>query len=195
MNRTIDYYNDNADRYYQTTISADLDSARNRFAAYLPPAATVIDIGCGSGRDVRAFCDMGFKATGLDASEKLVRLATERVGIKVINADMSSWIAEEPYDGIWCCASLMHLDDEECRRFFANLDHNLKPCGVLYISVKSGIETGVDEAGRYLRNFTEEEMRKLTGTVPGLQIRELWYTQDTLKRNDFRWLNIIAVRE
>ena len=107
---------------------------------------------------------------------------------------MSSWIAGEPYDGIWCCASLMHLDDEACRRFFVNLNHNLKPDGVLYISVKSGIETGTDEAGRYLRDFTEEDIRDLTGTVTGLQIRELWYTEDTLKRNDFKWLNAIAVK-
>lgn len=194
MNRTIDYYNNNAEQYYQTTITADLDSARKKFASYLPAGASVIDIGCGSGRDVLAFNDMGFNAVGLDASDELVELARERLGINVVVASMSSWRSYKSYDGIWCCASLMHLDDAECKQFFANLDCNLKSRGVLYISVKSGISTGIDEVGRYMRNFTEEEIREMVDIVPGLLIKELWYTEDSLQRNDFRWMNVIAER-
>ena len=194
MNKTIDYYNQNADSYYRTTVGTDLDATRKRFAKYLPTEARVIDIGCGSGRDVLAFSDMGFDAAGLDASEELVGLAKERLGVKAFAADMSTWIASEPYDGIWCCASVMHLDDEECKRFFENLQYNLKPKGAIYISVKSGIETGEDAAGRYLMDFTREDIEGLVNAVRGLRIREFWYTEDTLKRRDFKWMNIIAVR-
>ena len=82
----------------------------------------------------------------------------------------------------------------DCRRLFTNLKYNLKPGGVIYISVKSGIETGIDSAGRYMRNFTEEDIYELAGSVEGLEITELWYSADTLSRNDFRWLNILAVK-
>jgi hypothetical protein len=52
----------------------------------------------------------------------------------------------------------------------------------------------MDSAGRYMRNFTEEDIYELAGSVEGLEITELWYSADTLSRNDFRWLNIIAVK-
>ena len=194
MNKTIDYYNEHADSYYRNTVGVDLDATRLRFAAYLPPEASVIDMGCGSGRDDLAFNNMGHRAIGLDASVELVSLAMEMLGIKAFCADMSTWISGEPYDGIWSCASLMHLNDEECKRFFNNLQYNLKSGGAIYISVKSGIETGEDAAGRYLRDYTSEEIEALISTVPGLQIREIWYTEDTLNRREFKWLNIIAVR-
>jgi 2-polyprenyl-3-methyl-5-hydroxy-6-metoxy-1,4-benzoquinol methylase len=195
MNSTIDYYNTHADEYYQSTVAADLDAARKKFAAYLQPEARIIDVGCGSGRDVLAFRDMGFDAEGIDASEELVWLATERLGITANVADMSDWIADEAYDGTWCCASLMHLNEEDCERFFSNLKHNLRKGGVLYISVKTGIETGTDAAGRYFRDFNEEDIQELINRTAGLRLSELWHTDDTLSRRDFRWLNVIAEKK
>lgn len=195
MKSTIDYYNTHAEEYYQSTVTADLDAARKKFAEYLKPEARIIDVGCGSGRDVVAFRDMGFNAEGIDASEALVRLATEKLGITANVADMSDWIADEAYDGIWCCASLMHLNEEDYERFFSNLKYNLRTGGALYISVKTGIETGTDAAGRYLRNFNEEDIRDLINKAAGLRLSELWYTDDTLSRRDFRWLNVIAEKE
>lgn len=194
MNNTIDYYNRNADSYYRATVGADLDATRKRFASYLPAEARVIDMGCGSGRDVLAFRNMGFNAVGLDASEELVELATERLKIPAIAADMSTWIADEPYDGIWCCASLMHLSDNAIKLFFSNLKVNLASGGVVFMSVKSGVDTGMDCQGRYFRNFTEDDMREMIRAYEYLNLEELWYTEDTLARKDFRWLNVIAVR-
>lgn len=194
MNSTIDYYNNHAEPYYRTTINADLGEARRRFAAYLADKATVIDVGCGSGRDVLEFRNMGFDAIGLDASEELVELARKRLGIPIICTDMSRWIADEPFDGIWCCASLMHLNETDCEKFFANLEYNLKSGGVIYISVKSGVETGLDDSGRYIRNFTEEDIREIANSVEGLRIVELWHTRDTLSRKGFKWLNVIFIK-
>ena len=139
MRSTIDYYNRIADSYYWTTVGIDMSKLRNAFAAYLPAEARVIDLGCGSGRDVMAFGDMGHEASGLDASKELVELAKERLEVKASVGDMVTWRASEPYDGIWCCASLIHLNEEEKKRFFGNLQYNLKPGGVIYISVKEEI--------------------------------------------------------
>ena len=195
MNSTIDYYNRHAEEYCRTTAGADLSGAIQRFAACLAPGARVLDMGCGSGRDVMTFSEMGFETAGLDASEELVKLARARLGDRIFAADISEWTADEPFDGIWCCASLMHLTETECGRFFANLKSNLKPGGALYISVKSGIETGPDASGRYMRNFTEDEIRDLVRASGMLGIRELWYTEDSLSRTGFRWLNAIIKRE
>ncbi len=191
---TIDYYNNNADLYYRSTIGADLCEARRRFTAYLPDKSTIIDMGCGSGRDVLAFQNMGFDVIGIDASEELAKLAKKSLGIPVIKAEMSTWVSDKPFDGIWCCASLMHLSESECKRFFFNLEYNLKQGGALYISVKSGIETGLDDAGRYMRNFQKEDIQELSDMAEGLRIVELWYTEDSLSRKDFKWLNVIIVK-
>ena len=194
MNSTIDYYNRNADQYYWATVSIDMDATRKKFAAYLPAEAYVADLGCGSGRDVMCFSDMGHNAFGIDASEELIKLARERLEIKAFRGDMSSWITPEPCDGIWCCASLFHLNDVECERVFANLNRNLKHGGVLYFSVKTCIETGTDETGRYFRNFTEDDISKLVSMTEGLEIKEQWYTADSARGQGSKWLNILAVR-
>ena len=195
MNETIRYYDNNAEMYYQSTIGANVNEVMKRFLAYLPEGGTILDTGCGSGRDVRAFCDMGYTATGIDASSELVNLARQRLGINATLGDMSRWIADVPVDGIWCCASLMHLRDEGIKSFLINTKYNLKPGGTLFISVKTGVKTGIDYAGRYIRNFTEEELRTLIYDIKHLDIIECWYNEDALMRDDFRWLNIIAERQ
>lgn len=191
MKETIDYYNTHADWYYWTTVAVDVDKMRIKFASYLPPEASIIDMGCGSGRDVMAFSNMGHRAIGLDASEKMVELARERLEIQAITADMSSWTAGEPYDGIWCCASLIHLNEKEKERFFRNLQYNLKKGGIIYLSVKEGIETGFDKEGRYNSNCTEEELRNYLEDA-GCWILETISTNDALGRTGTRWINVFA---
>ncbi len=191
MKETIDYYNKNADWYYWTTVGLDFDEMRKKFASYLPSEASVIDLGCGSGRDVMAFSDMGHRAVGLDASKNLVELAKERLEIRAVVGDMSSWIAGEPYDGIWCCASLNHLTEKERERFFKNLRNNLKKGGVIYISIKEGIETGFDKEGRYNCNCTEKQLTDYLNSA-GCEVIEKRVTDDTLGRADTKWVNIFA---
>ena len=193
-NNTINYYNNNAEEYFATSKDVDLDKLRKRFLSYLPAGARIIDVGCGSGRDVRAFLDMGFDAVGLDASSELAKLASEQLGIKITVGDMSSWVADEPYDGIWSCASLLHLSNEELESFFSNLSHNLKEDGIVMISVKSGIKTGYDENTRYMRNFNLQEIERMLDAAD-CQIIESGSSKDSMQRTDFKWLNVIARKE
>ncbi|MBR0379228.1 MAG: class I SAM-dependent methyltransferase [Mogibacterium sp.] len=191
---TIDYYNRNADSYYWNTVGVDMSVFRKKFASYLPNEASVIDMGCGSGRDVMAFSDMGHDAAGLDAAKELLKLAEERLEIKTIAADMSEYKAASPYDGIWCCASLIHLSDEEKARFFRNLERNLKPGGVLFVSVKEGIETGRDGDGVYTNNCTWEELKRYLESA-GCGILEDRVTTDAMGRSGVKWLNVFAKKK
>lgn len=195
MNSTIDYYNRNAESYFDRTADVDFSGTYERFLKYIPIGGRIMDLGCGSGRDVKWFCEHGYDACGLDASEELVAQAREHYRVHVEIGAIESWHAEVPYDGIWCCAALMHLEVSECRQFFHNLEHNLKPGGAIYISVKTGVQTGLDEESRYFRDFQEDDIHELVNLCKGLEIKELWYTEDTLARDDFKWLNVIAVRD
>lgn len=195
MNSTIDYYNNNAEEYYEQTVNVCFQELYYRFLKYIPKGGRIMDAGCGSGRDAAAFCRLGYRAEGIDASEKLADLARKNHGISVSVCSIEDWTAAEPFDGIWCCAVLLHLTDRQITRFFANLRYNLRPGGALFISVKTGIETGYDDKGRYMRNFTEADIRnfieKANISGNGPEIKKIWYTEDSTGR-DVRWMNIIA---
>ena len=133
------------------------------------------------------------KAESMASSEELAEVARKGNGIDVIVEDMASWITDEPYDGIWSCASLLHLDNKELISFFQNLNRNLKVEGAIYISVKTAIETGVDNKGRFMKNFTEEELRGYLD-LAGIEIVETWDTGDQLNREGFSWINVIGIK-
>ena len=191
MNSTIEYYNKHADEYFSNTSNIDLLSLYEIFLKYIPAGGRIMDLGCGSGRDVKWFIEHGYDAYGLDASEKLVKVARDQLCIPIEIGNIEDWIADEPFDGIWCCASLIHLKEEKLRLFISNLKNNLKRGGVLFMSVKSGIETGTDETGRYFSDYSEKSIKRIVHCEEGLTLKQMWYTEDKLKRNTFRWLNVI----
>lgn len=207
MNSTIDFYNNNADNYYEQTASVDFSDLYERFLKYIPEGGRIMDVGCGSGRDAGAFCRMGFRAEGLDAAEELAALAGEKQGINVTVCNMEDWITDRPYDGIWCCAVLVHLEDGQIKKFFNNLRYNLAEGGVLFVSVKArdGNCDGYDSKGRYMRYFERAELRGFVEEVNGnsygavkavseesarLKILEEWESEDGMDRA-VRWLNLI----
>lgn len=192
MNSTIDYYDRNADEYIARTADVAFDEIYSRFLKYIPAGGRIMDLGCGSGRDVKWFCEHGHEAYGLDASKKLVSKASDAYDVPVFTGLIEEWTTSKLFDGVWCCASLMHLDDIALEKFFGNLKYNLKQGGVLFMSVKSGIQTGLDKQGRYLRDFTEEDVHKIINRHGELEVRELWYTEDKLARDTFRWMNVIV---
>ena len=110
---------------------------------------------------------------------------------------MEDWIAGEPFDGIWCCASLLHLTEEHCDCFLTNLKHNLKSGGVIFISVKTGIETGCDEKGRYMQNYTEQSLNALiieqNQNGNELKVIDTWLTKDSMNRV-VEWINMLVMK-
>lgn len=191
MNSTINYYNKNADAYIESTADVDFSDIYSRFLSYIPDGGRIMDLGCGSGRDVIWFRDHGYEAYGLDASRELVKRIEDEYDIPVFTGLIEEWTTSTLFDGVWCCASLMHLADNALEQFFGNLKWNLKPDGVLFMSVKSGIETGYDDKWRYLRNFTEKDIHEIIEHNRELKLSELWYTEDKLARDSFKWMNAI----
>lgn len=67
----------------------------------------------------------------------------------------------------------------------------LNPLGAAYISMKTGIDSGYDDAGRYFTAITEQELREFVTEENGLKITEIWYSADALQRDNVNWINII----
>lgn len=194
MNDTIKYYNTNAEDYFNSSINADMSSLYAEFLGYIPSKGSILDLGCGSGRDLKYFSEHGYKAEGIDASKELCRLAEEYSGCHVYCDTIQDFIPHEKYDGVWACASLLHLKEYEIRDFFKGIDRLVVPGGIVFASMKSGITTGQDDKNRYFTNFNEQFLNTIVQENNNLVIVKSWYSQDTLNRKEFSWLNSIIKR-
>jgi hypothetical protein len=103
------YYTQHAAEFFHSTVGVDMAPIRQRFIARLPPGGHILDAGCGSGRDARAFAEAGFRVTAFDASAELARLASAHCGFAVAERRFEDVDEVAQFDGIWCCASLLHV--------------------------------------------------------------------------------------
>ena len=188
---TIQYYQQNASAFVKGTVSADMRDVQMRFLRMLPSHAYILDFGCGSGRDARAFLEMGYRVDAVDGSVELCRMASEYVGIPVKQMLFEELSAFEQYDGIWACASILHLPREQLEGVLQKISDALKAGGVLYTSFKYGEFEGIRD-GRYFTDFTEDSFKNLMEGIPSLQTVETWVTGDVRPgRENERWLNIL----
>lgn len=192
---TLSYYRTNALTFTQATVSVDFTTTQNRFLKYLKPGATILDFGCGSGRDVKYFAESGYKVTATDGCAELVALASEYSGLPVKQLLFNDLAEVESYDGIWACASILHLPKAELVNVLQKIYVALKPGGYLYTSFKYGCFEG-ERHGRYFTDMTEASFRELLKLVPGMMVVEEWVSGDVREgRGDERWLNLILKKE
>lgn len=109
MSQTSQYYNDHATTFFEATVGVDMGPLHARFLQNIPAGGRILDAGCGSGRDARAFKDLGFEVEAFDASPELAKLASTHLGHTVRVRTFSDVSEVHAYDGIWACASLLHL--------------------------------------------------------------------------------------
>jgi len=159
-----DYYRQNAQRFFTDTASVDMSALYPPFIDCLPPGARILDAGCGSGRDVKAFSEMGFIVEAFDASAELVALARQLSGKAVMQMRFQDVDAVERYDGVWCCASLLHVSEAELPGVMTKLAMALKPGGVGYLSFKHGR----GEREKNGRRFTDMDVAGLQKLVDGV---------------------------
>ena len=191
MSTTIDYYNQHATQYVDSTINVEFDSVQNRFLQWLPEGAFILDFGCGSGRDTKYFLEKGFCVDAIDGSEEFCRIASANTGIEVKQCLFEEFEADEMYDGIWACASILHLSKEKLRRVVPAMVRAVKDGGALYVSFKYGEFEGVRH-GRHFTDFMEESFREFLKGIDGVEIVDLWVAGDVRPgREDEQWLNVI----
>lgn len=188
---TLTYYETHADEYFQSTCLIDMSPACDRFLNYIPTSGSIIDLGCGSGRDLKYFHDKGCQAEGADSSRALCQKAARYTGLPISHVRLQEWKPTHTYHGIWCCASLLHLTPEEIFLFMRRAVQALLPGGVLFLSAKYGIKTGLDSQGRYFTNFSDTLIHEISARSPKLTLAERWYTKDGLGRADVKWVNLI----
>ena len=191
MNKTIEYYNNNAEEFVSGTINADMSYCRDRFLKYIPKSGLILDAGCGSGRDTIVFLSEGYYVNAFDASPEICRIASEKTGINVQCMRFEDLSGEKKYDGIWACASLLHEERGNLQSVMQKLTRLLKNDGVLYASFKYGATDRIKN-GRYFCDMTEVSLTELVQST-GLKVLELYNTTDVRpSRDEEKWINVIA---
>lgn len=188
-----DYYRRNAQAFFDDSVGLDVAALRAAFARRLAPGAAVLDAGCGSGRDAKAFHASGFAVSAFDASAELARMASAHCGFTVEHRTFASVREVAAYDGIWCCASLLHVPPGEMPDTLARLWRALRPGGWLYVSFK----LGGGERHHEGRTFTDADDSVLRGWLSGfddVETIETWITKDERPGRAQHWLNALVRR-
>ena len=186
-----DYYNKNAQEFFNQTVKADMSELYDIFLKNLPcNEGKILDLGCGSGRDSKYFLESGFEVVALDISEELGKRASEYIGQKVIIQDMRELNYQDEFIGVWVCASLLHLDENEIVETLRKIFKSLKRDGIIYISFKYG-DKNYEKDGRKFTCFTYEKFIKLGKEFENKILQ--WFTTEDVRadRKNEKWFNIV----
>lgn len=190
---SIEFYQNNADEFFTGTVNVDMTNIYQRFTKNIPPNALILDSGCGSGRDSKAFIDMGYRVDAFDASSELVARASSYTGLDVKLALFDDVTDVEKYDAIWCCASLLHVPEAELPNTLDKLAKALKIDATWYISFKYG-DSQREKDGRMFTDMNEERLINLIASIPFIEIEETWITEDNRPDRQEKWLNAILMK-
>jgi len=196
--RTVSYYSANAkdvaDRY---------ESVQSPLAGYFSkvfrPGGKILDIGCGSGRDMAELTRQGFSAYGIDATPEFVQLAQEihpELTDRVSQAVLPDF--EVPFggnfDGVLCSAVLMHIDTADLLTAALSIKRCLKANGRLLISIPSQrpdlTEAERDGNGRLFKSHTTADLSLIFEGL-GFTLIDQWKNQDAMDRHRVEWVTVV----
>jgi superfamily II DNA or RNA helicase/HKD family nuclease/SOS-response transcriptional repressor LexA len=194
MDHTDEYYEESAAEFFGSTVGVDMTPLHQRFLARLQPKAHILDAGCGSGRDSKAFAEAGFRVSAFDASTSLARLASAHCGFEVAVRRFEDVDEVAEFDAIWCCASLLHVPMAAMPGTLERLWRALRPGGTLYVSFKHGTGERVHE-GRRFTDADEAVLRQWLDHFPDVYELDVWITEDQRPGRTERWTNALATRK
>ncbi len=177
IKNTINYYNNNSSIYYETWDNNFLDNCNfdvpDIFLSYLEPEANILDLGCGFGRDSRYFKEKNYKIKAIDGSEEMCKMASKLLKEPVEQIDFLDIKYINQFDGIFACASLLHLNNEDLKNCLKKLTLALRNNGIIYASFKIGEGERIKE-NRYFNDMTEEKFKKVIKDIPNIKIIKTW---------------------
>ena len=149
---TLEHYNERAEAFWEGTRNHDVSQ---NVAALLQaiegrPPFTILDFGCGPGRDLKAFSELGHVAVGLEGAARFAAMARDHSGCAVWEQDFVELdLPESRFDGVFANAALFHVPGQELPRVLGELRMSLKPGGVLFSSNPRGRNQEGWNNGRY----------------------------------------------
>ena len=194
MSDSISFYTDNAQDFYNRTVDINLENLYAEFLPLIPPGGAILDAGCGSGRDSRYFIDKGFRVHAIDASPELAGRASDLIGQTVEVTTFEQFRSEIQFNGIWACASLLHVPPALLPAAIGNLATALQSGGIFYMSFKYGQGQRI-RGTRQFTDMDESGLEDLASQVTDLNLKKIWTTEDLRPdRSSEKWMNAIWVK-
>lgn len=188
----IDYYNKYAAKVFEDTVDQNMDAITAPFLELLEEGDTILDMGCGSGRDSLTFYDLGYDVTPLDGSEEMCRLAEVHTGLDVLQMTYEEMAFDGAFDGVWACGAFVHIPKDEMPALFRKVDRALTEDGIFYLSMRLGDFEGF-QGERYFSCYSEKELRSLVEGDGLFTVLKEWVTRDVRSgHSDIQWINILA---
>jgi len=191
---TIDYYNNNALDYFYQTINADMSKQYELFLKYLNNNSKILDFGCGSGRDTLYFKNLGYEVDAIDGSIELCKLASKFTNITVKCMDFKDFKMVDYYDGIWACATLLHLPKKDLISILNNLRDSIKNDGIIYASVKNGSGAEITSEGRFYSYYTNEEFTNICSKA-NLNVIDFYSSKSVINLNENKYWNSYILKK
>lgn len=191
MDPTLQYYQHHAVEFVDQTQSVDMQALYKTFLAELSDSGSILDIGCGSGRDAQHFHQLGFEVMAFDGSEAIVALAAQHSTFPVLHATFNDFTTDQRFDGMWACASLLHVPLAEQSATLSHLATFLKSGGVFYASYKLG-HGEANKNGRFFCHVDAGSFAQIISSIPELEIVKHWITGDQRPgRGNEQWFNVL----
>ena len=192
MTDSSQYYNTHAEQYAKTTFEVDMSAQYALFLPHLEKRALILDAGCGSGRDSLVFKQRGYTVQAFDASEAMVESTRSLAQVPVRKLTFQEMDYDQEFDGIWACASLLHVPKQELGKVFSLLAKALKSKGFLYCSFKNR-EESFEKDGRVFSCFTPDSMQEFIQTQIEFNLIEMKLSTDVRPgREDEGWVNVVV---
>lgn len=189
MDSTVKYYDENAKLFYHNTKAANMKEIYSIFLNHIPRNSKILDVGCGFGRDSKYFLDNGYYVELFDASKELCKLAQDYTGLTVLNSSFEDFSTSTKFNGIWACASLLHVKMGDMIFIINKYIDLLEKSGVMYASWKLGSTTR-EVDGKYYSDLNEDWFDLNKKYIHG-KIEKLWISNDVRENCVDKWINVI----
>ena len=187
---TLAHYNERADDFRAGTRDHDVAQNIEALLRHIEgtPPFTILDFGCGPGRDLKTYARLGHHAIGLDGAERFVTMARAESGCEVWHQDFLALdLPDDRFDGVYANAALFHVPTQELPRVLAELRATLKPRGVLFSSNPRGANEEGWNGARY-GAFHDLEHWRMHLTNAGFSELEHYYRPSGLPCEQQPWL-------
>ncbi|MDA3945632.1 MAG: class I SAM-dependent methyltransferase [Helicobacteraceae bacterium] len=192
MNSTLAYYAENAQDFFDNTCDKEMRGIYQKFLPLIAHQGTILDAGCGSGRDTLYFLSEGYKVDAFDASKEMAALASRYIKQEVRCQTFEDIKEVDRYDAVWAAASLLHLPFSRLSTTIEQIAKALKTNGIFYASFKYG-EQEYSKDGRHFTPLNVEKAKALFKEIDTLHLLDIWLSDDVRQdRKGEMWLNLLG---
>ena len=188
--QTLEHYNQGAGDFWEGTRDHDVSQNIQALMQHIEgdPPFTILDLGCGPGRDLKAFAELGHVAVGLEGAARLAEMARTYSGSEVWEQDfLKLELPDQHFDGVFANAALFHVPSQELPRVLRELHATLKPRGVLFASNPRGNNEEGWNRGRYGAYHDLDAWRRYLSAAGFAELAH-YYRPAGLPRDQQPWL-------